>query len=232
MRRPSQSPCRPRGIALITVMAVLAIAGLAVVTSLRLGGLQAMLAGHQADQQRALAAAEALLLDAEADILGRRADGRPCPADAPDAAQLVGCRRRGTDTLPAAPYFPQTVDGFDEVRALLQVGAAVPCQDGICAPSSLAALAALEDEPALRAVGARLGQFTGAPARDAPPGWYWVEMFRYQSAAEATRAPLEAEPDPTRPFIYRITALALGLKPGTRAVVQSLFVPYPSAQLP
>ncbi|MFT3717934.1 hypothetical protein [Pseudorhodoferax sp.] len=204
-----------------------------------MGLLHEMQTGRQADQLRAQADAQAVLLDAEADILGARADGSPCRPDrvhpAQPAAGFVGCRTRGTGMLPAAPYFPQSLAEFDEVRALLQVGARFPCRDGICAPASLAALAALEDAPDALAHAARFGQYTqadadaAAPEATRPRAWYWVEIFRYQN--DATAAPHHAAPDPNRPFVYRITVLAQGLHPGTRAVVKSLFVPYPSTQL-
>lgn len=231
-----------RGIALLSVLVVLTLVSLAVLAGARLGLLKEMIVGRQADQLRVQADAEALLLDAEADILGTHDDGRPCrpvaegsPRSAPG---FVGCRERGTGAQPAAPYFPQSLDEFDEVRALLQVGTALPCRDGICAPSSLTALAALEDAPqTFRELGARHGQYTGTHASSTiTPGvrnaWYWIEMFRYQTDAGVLTALHHAHPDPNRPFIYRITVVAEGLRPGTRAVVKSLFVPYPTAQLP
>lgn len=227
---------RMRGVALLSVMVVLLLCSLAVLTGARMGLLQEMTTGGQADQLRAQAEAEALLLDAEADILGIRPDGSPCRPSATDptrsAAGHVGCRERGVGILPAAPYFPQSLDEFDEVRALLQASSGLPCRDGVCAPVGLAADVALEEAQHL---GARHGQFTRSSDAFAAPagrGRYWVEMFRYQADAEAATAPPHAQPDPSRPFVYRITAIAHGLKPGTRAVVQSLFVPYPTAQLP
>ncbi|WP_326536510.1 pilus assembly PilX family protein [Pseudorhodoferax sp.] len=232
-----------RGMALFGVMMALVLASLAVLASARTGLLHEMMTGHQADQLRAQTMAEALILDAEADILGRRAEGpcRPSAADpARSAAGFIGCRQRGTESVAAAPYFPQSIEEFEEVRALLQVGAAVPCRDGICAPSSLRALAALGDEsPTLRMLGAHHGQFTQAalpsgstPAEAGQRAWYWVEMFRFHSDSLSSPALQHARPDPARPFVYRITALAQGSKPGTQAVVKALFVPYPISQLP
>lgn len=230
---------RTRGVALISVMIVLLLASLAVLTGARMGLLQEMTTGSHADQARAHAEAQALLLDAEADILGVRADGSPCRPSAMDATRSetghVGCRERGVDILPAAPYFPQSLDEFDEVRALLQAGPGLPCRAGMCAPSTLGSATVLEDADAA-ALGARHGQFTQASdahaSRATGRGRYWVEMFRYQADAGGETALHAAQPDPARPFVYRITAIAYGLKPGTRAVVQSLFVPYPSAQFP
>ena len=55
--------------------------------------------------------------------------------------------------------------------------------------------------------------------------WYWVEVLPYDTASAVTAGPAQTfAPDSTRPNIYRITAVAQGLKPGTQAVVQSVFV--------
>lgn len=227
---------RERGIALLSVMVTLVLAGLAVLAGARAGLLSDMVAGHHSDRLRAQAAAEALLLDAEADILGRHGDApcRPHPVEPQRTASgFVGCRERGTASVATAPYFPQSTEEFDEVRALLQVGATVPCRDGICAPSSLETLARSAALP--QALGARRGQFTrssdGAAPEPGVRGWYWVEIFLFQGEGPAPASLQHIQPDATRPFVYRITALAEGHKPGTQVVLRSLFVPYPRSQL-
>lgn len=230
---------RQRGIALLCVMMVLVLAGLAVLATARTGLLHEMVAGHQGDRLRTQAMAEALLLDAESDILGRRGDApcRPSTAEPRRSAPgFVGCRERGTATVATAPYFPQSIEDFEEVRALLQVGAAIPCRDGICAPSSLRSL--VDTARATPTLGARYGQFTrpetAADAATPPPqvrGWYWVEMFKYHSEGSVAPHLQHAVPDPARPFVYRITAMAEGHRPGTQIVIRSLFVPYPRSQL-
>lgn len=242
------SPRRSRGLVLITVLVVLAMAALIVAASARSGLLHEMLTGHQSDQQRARAAAEALVRDAQIDILGVHPDGRPCRqvagTDQPTPG-FIGCRQRGSAATPLAPYFPQNTDEFEEARALVQVGAAIPCRDGICFPSSLAALAHIEDAlDTMKPAAAVYRQFTrsddvdagaaGNPllSRSGPRGWYWVEAFRHEPDGLPTRRHAHPMPDPTRPFVYRITAVSEGLKPGTRSVIKTLFVPYPSVQLP
>ncbi|RCW73872.1 pilus assembly protein [Pseudorhodoferax soli] len=225
-----------RGIALLSVMVTLVLAGLAVLASARAGLLYEMVAGHRSDRLRTHAMAEALLLDAEADILGRHGDA-PCQPSAAGsqrtASGFIGCRERGTASVAAAPYFPQDTEEFDEVRSLLQVGAAVPCRDGICAPASLHALASTAALP--EALGARLGQFTrpsdGAGSATSMRGRYWVEIFLFHGEGTAPTSLQQVLPDPARPFVYRITALAEGHKPGTQVVLRSLFVPYPRSQL-
>lgn len=228
---------RQRGIALICVMVTLVLASLAVLATGRTGLLHEMMAGHQADRLRAQAMAQALVLDAETDILGRHGNA-PCrpSAAAPrrTAPGFVGCRERGSAVVAAAPYFPQSIEEFEEVRALLQVGAAVPCRDGICAPGNLHALA----HPLAAEVGARYGEFTHASpeADDATNGMpvrgrYWIEIFLFHSDGSSPAGSHHLVPDPARPFIYRITAVAEGHKHGTRVTVRSLFVPYPRSQL-
>lgn len=222
-----------QGIALLTVMAVLVICVLITSADTRSGLLHEMIVGHQSDQLRAQAAAEALVRDAEIDILGLQPDGSPCH-EGPQSIGFVGCRQRGQGALPNAPYFPHSTAEFEEVRALVQVGAALPCRDGICFPSSLLALEQLEDAlETMTPHGARHGQFT-RDAAGAPPAaraWYWIEAFHYDLGADVLAPQRHLQPDPARPFVYRITAVAQGHKPGTRAVVKSVFVPYPSEQM-
>ena len=97
-------------------------------------------------------------------------------------------------------------------------------------------------------LGATYGQFTRANAYDVAPGvsgnpiliaaparaWYWIEVFRYQKTICGTigacRSNVNA-PDALQPYVFRITAIAQGLKldtngnPTTRVVLKSIFVP-------
>lgn len=236
---------RERGIALITVLAMLLMCIAVVLASARTGLLHEMLTGNESDQLRARAAAEALVHAAEADIRGLSADGGPCgAANGNEAATgYVGCRHRGVGMQPSAPYFPRDVEDLDEVAGLVSADAALPCRNGICVPANLALLDRLEDKlDVMTAVAATYGQYTHAAAPSGSAGnpilaasparaWYWVEAFRYDIGRDAVAKGNVVSPDPTRPFVYRITAIALGLKPGTKAVVKSYFVPYPSGQL-
>jgi type IV pilus assembly protein PilX len=68
---------------------------------------------------------------------------------------------------------------------------------------------------------------TGANAR----GKYWVEIFPYNvmsvalggNDAASANVPI---PDGTYPFVFRITAMAKGLKGGTVSVLRTYYVPY------
>lgn len=222
-----------RGIALLMVLTILTISALLLLAASRSALLHEMIAGQQSDQFRATSAAEALLRDAELDILGQAADGGPCRSVTPGTA---GCRERGTDAAPQAPYFPQTVEEYEEVRAWLQAREMV-CSAGICVPPDLETLATLEaDLVRMQSSGATYGQFTrggaAGPSEQMPRGWYWAEVLRYDTGPDALAPRGHLQPDPTRPFVYRITAIAHGLKPGTRAVVKTYFIPHPAQQLP
>lgn len=228
---------RQRGISLIVVMVMLLLSSLVMVSSTRLGTLHEALVGSESDTQRAFAAAEALIRDAELDILGQRGDGQPCNAD-PTAA--VGCRSL------AGPFFPEGDDDLDTLAAsvLPTTGGFRNCRQGICLPATvdhLDASAWTTDLASMQAVGATYGQFTGTvtaaasnPLLTKTPvrAWYWVEVFRYSDVG-GILAPTGSRlsPDMVRhPFVYRITAYVQGNKPGTRVQLRSVLVPYPNPQ--
>jgi hypothetical protein len=66
-------------------------------------------------------------------------------------------------------------------------------------------------------------------ARDA---WYWVEVFDYPVAAGIANAGSPYQPGPDRPYVFRITVVVLGQRPGTRAVLREVFVPSPLTESP
>jgi len=71
------------------------------------------------------------------------------------------------------------------------------------------------------------------PAGSTPRGRYWVEIFPYSVASLALNQPETKQnvptPDGTYPFVFRITAIAKGLKGGTFSVLRTYYVPYPMA---
>lgn len=91
-------------------------------------------------------------------------------------------------------------------------------------------------------VGARYGQYTGAKlgssAKPANPiladtadgrgGWYWIEILRYSDKAKSANVIVDSA-NSQLPLnldvyvIYRITALAIGPKPGTSVVLQETY---------
>ena len=71
------------------------------------------------------------------------------------------------------------------------------------------------------------GATTGNGATLAAGGMYWVEVFPYNVnsvALDGGDAP--GVPDSAYPFVFRITALATGLKSGTLSVLRTYYTPY------
>jgi len=235
--RPSSHPATGReqqGLALIVVMVALVLSAWLAMSSARMVWMNEKMTSSQSDHQRAFAAAEALLKDAENDIRGERADGEPCSTDPLD----VGCRGPFAQ---GRPFFPADLIDLDTLSN--RIGADQECLQGICLPASLTSLPPRTVAVRLiqastaapgRALAATYGQFTdtsterdnpllrGSPAR----AWYWVEVFHHEVASGiATPVWSQPTPDVTHPFIYRINAFVQGHKPGTRVWLRSLYMP-------
>jgi type IV pilus assembly protein PilX len=146
------------------------------------------------------------------------------------------------------PWFPTNSEDFDTVSTIVTTNSATEhCQDAICVPLSMAEHAHIEDNlGTMAALGATYGQFTrnaltapgvsgnsllncpGGATSTTNCGWYWVELFRVPDMAPSgPSAAAGVTPEGGKPFVFRITAVALGLKPGTRVVLTSVFVPFP-----
>lgn len=244
---------RQSGVALVTVMVILLLSIIAVLAAGRTGLLNEALVGSDSDYNRALAAAEALLRDAELDVQGRApGTGFLCKSlvagSQVPTPGFVGCRDTNVATN---SWFPVLQEDYDNiVKPLLAAAPATsPCHQGICSPASLTTLIGFENDPgtmtAMAARGARYGQYTGAspavgnpilktpgpptPAATAPSqGWYWVEIFPYDVGTPVPEGMHDFKPSADSKFIYRITAIALGQKSGTRAVVRSFYVRNPN----
>lgn len=244
---------RQQGIALIVVMVMLLLATIVVLGSTRLGWLNERMVSSESDRQRAFAAAEALIRDAELDIRGLQADGNtPCQKD----PSFVGCRPSAT----TAPFFPQNLSDFDLLRDRFDANSTnkIGCLRGICLPATTdtlnrntwtTQLSAMTAGSGDAAVPARYGEFTGLdPASTgnallqwSRPGvtpvvaaraWYWVEVFLYTEAADlAAKSEHGLAPSTNQPFVYRITAYVQGMKPGTRVWLRSVYVPRPMSDL-
>lgn len=249
-----------RGVSLILILIVLLLALTALLAAFRVSIVNEALVGNSSDYSRAQAAAEALVRDAEIDIRGRRppfntvqADGQvgwPCrpnpPTDTRSNQEMDGyessCRLRNSSTT---PWFPQSNEEFDDISDI--VNSTNPdsrCVGAICIPISLDFYASIKTKPSDWAeFGATYGQFTRSELADlgvagnpilsssVPRAWYWVEVFRYSDEISID-ADVESKlvPSDERNFVYRITAVALGMRPGTKVVLRSVFVPYPKNQ--
>nr|WP_315465093.1 hypothetical protein [uncultured Rhodoferax sp.] len=260
MKSISKTKSDQKGISLFLVLIVLLLTLSAVLGSFRVSSLNESILANTSDYSRAQAAAEALIRDAEIDIRGRRppyttvqADGklgwpcRPNPATSTTTnVETVGyessCRQRNSTTT---PWFPQNNEEFDAVTDIVVANDATKrCENGICMPSSTTSHANIaSDLASWTPFGATYGQYTrnslaapgvaGNPILTSatPSAWYWIEAFRYSYGASID-ADISSNliPSEGRNFIYRITAIAQGLKPGTRVVIRSIFVPYPRSQ--
>ena len=62
-------------------------------------------------------------------------------------------------------------------------------------------------------------------------GTYWVEVFQYFNACSISGCDSRIViPDGSYPFVFRITALAQGLRVGTQSVLRTYYTPYPNNQ--
>ena len=251
----NSNPRRQRGISLFTVLVLLLLSVTAVLGAFRVANLNEAMLGNSADYNRAQAAAEALIRDAEMDIRGRLppyttvqanlALGWPCRPDAVGSNVVttgyVGCRNQGVANT---PWFPRNNEDFDSVTDIVAAANTSRCLQGICMPLNSTDHARIEEDLAtMTPFGATYGQYTrvgltapgvagnailtSVPAR----AWYWVEGFRYSTAiASGPNVGAANIPDSQGFFTYRITAVAQGMKAGTQVVIKTIFVPFPASQ--
>ncbi len=221
---------RQQGISLFIVMVVLLLSMLLVLWSSRTALFNELLTGTDSDYQRALEAAQAMVRDAEFDIRGQKPDGSGCSG--------AFCRPQVIDPSQGQAFYPESTNDFQDLDAAL--GARTPsCLAGICTATNVAVefWMTATSLGAMKASAATYGRFTGAQAGEVgnpllkttagaeAKAWYWVEVLPYDTTSAVVAGPAQTfAPDSTRPNIYRITAVAQGLKPGTQAVVQSVFV--------
>ena len=250
-RRAPRHRANQRGVALFVVIVFVLLTMLAALWASRTALFGEMIVGNDADYQRAFEAAQALLQDAELDIREEHADGTPWrqsdaarTLNAPCEANSDICRTKAD-----LPRPPETAEDLGDLLAHLKTQS-TGCQHGLCLKrtgnqdfwndtGTLTAMTAAN-------VGARYGQYTGAKKGDssnpANPilqqtgagkgGWYWIEVLPYDQSSKSSGVivggsgstnldllALNLKPH----VVYRITALAQGLKPNTRVVLQQTY---------
>ncbi len=250
-RRAPRHRANQRGVALFVVIVFVLLTMLAALWASRTALFGEMIVGNDADYQRAFEAAQALLQDAELDIREEHADGTPWrqsdaarTLNAPCEANSDICRTKAD-----LPRPPETAEDLGDLLAHLKTQS-TGCQHGLCLKrtgnqdfwndtATLTAMTAAN-------VGARYGQYTGAKKGDssnpANPilqqtgagkgGWYWIEVLPYDQSSKTSGVivggsgstnldllPLNLKPH----VVYRITALAQGLKPNSRVVLQQTY---------
>ena len=222
---------RQKGLSLLIVIVIVMLTMLMAVWGARTALFNELIVGNDADYQRTFEAAQAALQDAELDILGQTADGSAC---VPSSADGKICRRT------TSVWFVDEEKDVVGLLSTLESQANVPCLQGICAKRT--GKQDFWNDTALltqmRAVGARYGEFTGArKGSDSNPilrataagqgAWYWVETMPYATSGTGLitnlggAAKLELNLNPA--VVYRITAVAQGLKDSTQVVLQSTF---------
>ncbi|MDR2220775.1 MAG: pilus assembly protein [Methylobacillus sp.] len=253
---------RQRGVSLFVVMVVLLLALILVLGGVSVSILNESLVGNQSDQQRAYAAAEALIDSAQRDI--RLNNGLYCLPGGLGATGTNATLKQGADPAPACTVrYPANKAGYAQmlntsaIVGTINTCAANATYRGVCISDSPTELtfqaSAINNGGAqLLSNGAGYNQFTaslgnvnwgdGASAGSTSlalglggaaqnfKGAYWVEIFLYNSASGAVGSGIPANvpvPDSSYPFIFRITALAQGLRGGTVSVLRTYYVPYP-----
>ncbi|MGO4391042.1 PilX N-terminal domain-containing pilus assembly protein [Variovorax sp. M-6] len=184
-----------RGFALLVMMVTVLLVTMLVLAASRTALLDEAATGNDSDFQRAFEAAQDILRAAESDILGEGA-GMP--------GALGGAR-----PYPGSPA---------ELLALQDLlGRRSPsCAAGICIPDQVPPRFWI-DHVALE----RMKKV----AATRPRGWYWVELLPSDTAAATAGGAAEHfMPDAARPYIYRITVVAIGRKPTTQAAIQTTLV--------
>ncbi|CAN7492777.1 PilX N-terminal domain-containing pilus assembly protein [Acidovorax sp. LjRoot129] len=226
-----------KGISLFVVIIIVLLSTLLSLWASRSALFNELIVGNDADYQRAFEAAQALIQDAEFDIKGSRPDGSLC---VPLAGSPAVCRvPDASNTV----WFPNEDKEVSELLHELST-ATTGCKNGICLKRTgnqdfWADTATLTSMIAA-GVGARYGQYTGAEKGNVSNtilnnntagsgGWYWVEVMPYDPSAgngaiitSGSNSNLLLNIVPR--VVYRITAVARGLKPGTQVVLQSTFV--------
>ena len=185
------------GFALPTLMVMLALASIAALLAMRNLWVNEQLLNAEADQLRTLQKAEAVLPIALTDILGTS-------ATVPDEI-TPNLRYSAGNATQTHAFFPASLADYDLLRQRLGTTA---CSAGICAPNTLAPSA--NQASYWRA---QLATAMRVTAADTPYGdhtaWYWVEVLPQTN---------------TTSFVYRITALANGVMPGSTTVLQAVWV--------
>lgn len=219
---------RQSGLSLLIVIVIVMLTMLMAVWGARTALFNELIVGNDADYQRSFEAAQAVLQDAELDILGQTADGSACQ---PTSDGKI-CRRT------TSVWFVDEEKDVVSLLSTLEAQSNVPCLQGICAKRTdrqdFWNDATLLTQ--MRAAGARYGEFTGArKASDSNPilqstaagqgAWYWVEVMPYATSGTSLitnfsgAAKLDLNLNPA--VVYRITAVSQGLKASTQVVLQS-----------
>lgn len=245
--RPA-APHRERGIALFVVIVFVMLSMLLALWASRTAIFNEMVVGNDADYQRAFEAAQSLIQDAELDIR-RWNDTKNFPDHRPDdktALDALFQEDKFYDFADSRNTAPFCKNGLCAKRRGKQDFWNNKRPNGASDPEPKNP-EVFFDQLTAEGIGARYGQFTDAkkPKDDdslAPllrDGRYWIEVLKYKDSGSLGGPGLIVEDDPNAAptaalldlrlpkeepkVVYRITAWASGLKPGSTAVIQETY---------
>jgi len=218
------------GVALFAVMVIVLLSMLLALWASRSALFNEMVVGNDADYQRAYEAAQAMLQDAEIDIRTSSLKGGVRCTSAPGypPANPSCDPSLGILSLPQSDQEKQ--DFFDALSAL---PGNPQCRDAVCQMRDENTDPDFWSDPDTfnkkwKPAGARYGQYSGAAQASNAKNpilqeraWYWIEAGELQKINSSS---LEYPHFCVKPsVVYRITAVAEGLKPGTRVVLQQIY---------
>lgn len=210
-----------RGIALYVVIVLVLLTMLLALWASRTAIFNELIVGNDADYQRAYEAAQAMLEDAKTDIMMQTNGASPYP-------------RLDNSKTPFPPdddaAFDNFIDGTLEPET-------TKCLHAIC--EKITGAQDFWNDPTAfsnmiaTGVGARYGEYTGASAgttgnsilADTSAGrgaWYWIEVMKNNpSGTGGLLTNASSTGAVNAKLIYRITAIARGLKPASQVVLQT-----------
>lgn len=250
MHRQPLPPSRPRqrGIALFVVIAFVLLSMLLALWASRTSLFHEMTLGNDADYQRAFEAAQALLQDAELDVRGENPDGSPCTPNA-DVCRQTTLDKIPLEAKDVGPLLATLGNLTAQCRNGL-CAKRLGRQDfwnynssTSPTPTNLQPGEVPLEQLATSGIGARYGQYTGATntttngalnpiladrSDDKRGGWYWIEVLPYNDSSKNSGLIVGGSQNLltlnlTPSVVYRITALAYGLKPSTMVVLQETY---------
>lgn len=227
-----------RGISLYIVIIIVLLSMLLALWGSRTAIFNEMIVGNDADYQRAYEAAQAMLQDAELDIQQKTADGTSCKVIEDKVCRSNNGGMTAITTIAELQGFTDTMNSKT-----------AKCFNGLCSkrlgaqdfwnnPTTMTAMTEGSADDNTN-IAARYGQYTGAISKDSDPilnntkagegAWYWIEIMKYQDepAINMVGRSANAGLGIKAQLVYRITAIARGLKPSTQVVLQSAFVLQP-----
>lgn len=209
------------GIALFIVIVLVLLSTLLALWAGRTAFFAGLIASNEADYQRAVEAAQAMLEEAKQDILINTTNSKANPT-----------RNDGEDIIDNKESFSNfaTAMSINKIDSNIKIY----CKDGICLRIEKNLEYFWEDKNTLEKMidigggGVRYGTYTNhqkdsngnvitpnpilSRKGNKEGAWYWIEPIRFNSNNNA--ATLGGSNTPNTPVIYRITSIAFGLKGG------------------